>query len=137
MADRIVVDGSNVAWEQPTKDGGPRVANIVAVDRALRERGYRPLIIIDASLRHQVDDPDQLEGLIDGGRLDQAPAGTEADYFVLLTARQHDAPIVSNDMFEDWADEFEDERRRRVPYMLVGERVQLHEPSLREHGDED
>lgn len=134
MARRIVVDGSNVAWEQQTDEGVPRVSNVVAVERALRERGYEPLVIIDATLRHQVDDPDQLEGLVDGGRLLQAPAGTEADYFVLVTARQQDAAIVSNDTFDDWKDDFGDERRRRVPYMLVGEEVQLHQPSLDRHG---
>ncbi len=133
MAGRIVVDGSNVAWEQQTDDGAPRVSNIVAMDRDLRDRGFSPIVIVDASLRHQVDDPNQLEGLLDGGRLLQAPAGTKADYFVLVTARQQDAPIVSNDTFDEWRDEFEFERGRRVPYMLVGERVQLHEPSLERH----
>ena len=130
MTKPIVVDGSNVAWEQQTDDGVPRVSNIVVVDRALRERGYEPLIIVDASLRHQVDDPDQLEGLIDGGRVLQAPAATEADYFVLATARQQRAAIVSNDTFEEWGDEFGEERQRRIPYMLVEDQVQLHEPSL-------
>ena len=130
MGRPIVVDGSNVAWEQQTDAGEPRVSNLVAVDRALRERGFAPIVIIDATLRHQVDDPDQLEGLIDGDRLQQAPAGTDADYFVLVTARQQRAPIVSNDTFEEWRGDFGAEIERRVPYMLVGERVQLHEPSL-------
>ena len=59
----IVVDGANVAWEEQTKDGQPKVSNIVAMRQKLEEEGFDPIIIIDASLRHHVDDPGQLESL--------------------------------------------------------------------------
>ncbi|MBX6342575.1 MAG: Zc3h12a-like ribonuclease, partial [Thermomicrobiaceae bacterium] len=60
-----VVDGSNVAYEEQTKGGKPKVSNLVAVRRALEERGYHPIVIVDASLHHVVDDPPQLEALLD------------------------------------------------------------------------
>lgn len=122
----IVVDGANVAWSEQTSDRKPRVANIVAMRQALEEEGYDPIIIIDASLRYDVDDPDQLEGLIDGQHVRQSPAGTEADYFILMTAEQQKANIVSNDTFEKYKDDYDWIWDRRVPYMIVEGEVQLH-----------
>lgn len=129
--DVIVVDGANVAWEEQTKDGKPKVSNIVAMRQALEKEGYDPIIIIDARLRYDVDDPDQLESLIDGQHVRQSPAGTEADYFVLMTAKQQDARFVTNDTFEKYQDDYEWIWERRIPFMIVEGQVQLH------YGDED
>lgn len=122
----IVVDGANVAWSEQTKDGKPKVSNIVIMRRALEEEGYDPIIIIDASLRHDVDDANQLEGLIDGQHVRQSPAGTEADYFLLMTADQQNSMVVSNDTFESYRDDYKWIWERRMPYMIVEGKVQLH-----------
>lgn len=131
----IVVDGSNVAWENASAAGQPRVSNLVAARRTLEEHGYDPIMIVDATLRHQVDDPDQLEALMDDERVLQAPAGTQADYFALATAKEQGCQIVSNDTFEQWSEEFPEVRKRRVPYMVVRDEFQLHEPSLIDQRD--
>ena len=34
------------------------------------------------------------------------PKGTIADSYLLTVARDHDAPIVTNDRYRDWADDF-------------------------------
>jgi hypothetical protein len=126
METLIVVDGANVAWSEQTRDGKPKVSNIVIMRRALEEEGYDPIIIIDASLRHDVDDPDQLEGLIDGQHVRQSPAGTEADYFLLMTAGQQNSKVVSNDTFESYRDDYPWIWERRMPYMIVEGKVQLY-----------
>ena len=132
----IVVDGTNVAWEEQTKDGKPKVSNIVAMRQALEKEGYDPLIIIDASLRHEIDDPDQLEFLIDNQSIRQAPAGTEADYFVLQIARQENAKIVSNDMFEKYRTDGHDWiREHRIPFMIINGKVLLYQPEERQDSD--
>lgn len=122
----IVVDGANVAWDEQTKDGKPKVSNIVAMQQALQKEGFDPIIIIDARLRHDIDDPGRLESLIDGQHVRQSPAGTEADYFVLMTAKQQDSRFVTNDTFEKYRDEYDWIWDRRTPFMIVEGQVQLH-----------
>ncbi|MDX1624195.1 MAG: hypothetical protein R3199_09455 [Gemmatimonadota bacterium] len=132
MADKIVVDGSNVAYVEPSEDGQPKVSNIQAVREALIDRGWDPVVIVDASLRHEIDDPDQLEALLDDQKVHQAPAGSDADYFVVETAERENAPIVSNDEFEEYRDEHPWIEKRRVPLMIVDGEVELYERSLEE-----
>ena len=123
----IVVDGANVAWNEQTKDGKPKVSNIVAMRKRLEQDGFDPIIIIDARLRHDIDDADQLEALIDGQHVRQSPAGTDADYFVLKTAKQQDAQFVTNDTFEEYRDDYDWIWERRMPFMIVEGQVQLFE----------
>ena len=127
---KVVVDGSNVAHEETSDDGAPRVANIVRMRQELVRLGYSPTIIIDASLRHDIDDPEQLEGLIDNGIVHQAPADAEADYFILETARREGSLIVSNDTFSQYSEEHPWIEERRVPFMIIHGDVQIHTPDL-------
>jgi hypothetical protein len=134
MSNRVaVVDGANIAYEELTADGKPRVANLVAVRDALEKLGFDPIVMVDAALRHSVDDPRQLEGLLDKQLVLQAPAGTDADYFVLRTAQQQDGIVVSNDRFEDRRQEFPWLEQRRVPFMIVEGQVQLYRDRLPPH----
>jgi hypothetical protein len=123
----ILVDGANVAWAEQTKDDKPKVSNIVAMRQTLEKEGYDPIIIIDASLRHDIDDPNQLESLIDNQHVRQSPAGSEADFFVLETAQQQNARVVSNDTFEKYRDNYDWIWERRIPFMIVEGQVQLYE----------
>lgn len=123
----ILVDGANVAWAEQTKDDKPKVSNIVAMRQTLEKEGYDPIIIIDASLRHDIDDPNQLESLIDNQHVRQSPAGAEADFFVLETAQQQNARVVSNDTFEKYRDNYDWIWERRIPFMIVEGQVQLYE----------
>ena len=125
----IVVDGANAAYAEKTDDGKPKVSNLVALYEKLQQEEYDPVIIVDASLLYEVDDRKQMEGLLDKQKLRQAPAETDADFFVLQTARDHDAQVVSNDQYEDYQDRFEIEKRR-VPFMIVNGDVELYWPQL-------
>lgn len=120
---KVLVDASNVAHS--TEGGEARLANIRLVQEKLREEGFEPLVVADAALRHQIDDKDAYERMIDGGEVHQAPAGTDADWFILSFARELDARILTNDRFRDRAREFAEERDRTIRYMIVDGEVVL------------
>ncbi len=126
----VIVDGANVAYEEVSAGGDPRVSNIISMRQALMDRGYSPVIIVDATLRHEIDDPEQLESLIDGGTIRQAPAGTDADYFILQTAERQEALVVSNDSFKNYRDEYSWLNDRKVPFMIIKGQIELHAPDL-------
>ena len=113
----VLVDGSNVAHS--SEGGQARLANIMAVRAKLAEEGLESVIVADAALRHQIDDAEQYERLVDEGVVKQAPAGTDADYFILSFAEELDASVVSNDRFRDRISGFPDVRKRLIKYMIV------------------
>ena len=118
-----IVDGSNVAHS--TEGAAPRLANLTAVRTKLREEGLEPIVVVDAALRHTIDDPRGYETLVESGAVRQAPAGTDADYFILSFARELNALIVSNDRFKDRLPGFPEARRRIVRFMIVNGEVVL------------
>ena len=128
----VLVDGSNVA--HATEGGEARLDNIQLVMRKLASDGFKPLIVADAALRHQIDDKAAYEKLIDDGVVHQAPAGTDADYFILSFARQMGARILTNDRFRDRAQEFAEERDRTIRYMIVNGAVVLEHRTRRRNG---
>ena len=117
----VLVDGSNVAHS--TEGDQAQLSNILAVRDKLAEEGLEPVIVVDAALRHQIDDPKKYEQLVDEGVVRQAPAGTDADYFILSFARELDARIVSNDRFRDRLKQFPDVQDRLIRYMIVDHEV--------------
>ncbi|HTI62769.1 MAG TPA: hypothetical protein VL524_04620 [Gemmatimonadaceae bacterium] len=125
----VLVDGSNVAHS--TEGEQAQVANLLAVRDKLREEGMEPVIVVDAALRHQVDDPQRYEQLVEEGEVRQAPAGTDADYFILSFARELNASIVSNDRFRDRIKEFPEVRDRVIRFMIVQDEVVLEKRTRR------
>ena len=128
----VLVDGSNVAHS--TEGERAQVSNIVAIRDKLREEGLQPIIVVDAALRHQIDDANRYEQLVDAGEVRQAPAGTDADYFILAFARELNASIVSNDRFRDRLKEFPEARDRVIRYMIVRDEVVLERRTKRRGG---
>lgn len=121
-AERVaIIDGSNVAHS--TEGDGPRLLNIQLVADKLREEGYKPIIVVDAALRHAIDERSEFERLVDEGEIRQAPAGTDADYFILSFARELDGAVVSNDRFRDRQKAFHDVLDRSIRFMILGEEV--------------
>lgn len=118
-----LVDGSNVAHS--TEGDEVRLHNIKLVVKKLISEGYEPIVVADAALRHQIDDKEGYERRIEEGKIKQAPAGTDADYFLLAFARELDAVIVSNDLFRDRAEAFPEARERMIRYMILEEEVVL------------
>jgi hypothetical protein len=118
---KVLVDASNVA--HATEGGEARLENIKIVQAKLLEDGFEPLVVADAALRHQIDNKAAYEAMIEAGQVHQAPAGTDADYFILSFAREMNARILTNDRFRDRAAEFAEERERIIRYMIVGGEV--------------
>jgi hypothetical protein len=116
-----LVDGSNVAHS--SEGGTARLENIRLVRDKLEEEGFDPVIVVDAALRHQIDDEHAYEELVENGVIRQAPAGTDADYFILSFARELDAAVVSNDRFKDRLSTFPEARERMIRYMIVNDEV--------------
>jgi hypothetical protein len=119
----VLVDGSNVAHF--TEGDKPHLANILAVQAKLLEDGNEPVIIADAALRHQIDDPKRFEEMIESGAVKQAPAGTDADYFLLSFARELGAAVLSNDRFKDRLAQFPEARDSVIRFMIVNDEVVL------------
>jgi hypothetical protein len=116
-----IVDGSNVAHSG--EGGEAKLANIRLVCDRLRDQGYEPIVVVDAALRHQIDERDDYESMVDDGSIRQAPAGTDADYFILSFARELDASVVSNDRFKDRLEAFPEARECVIRYMIVNGEV--------------
>lgn len=125
-----VVDGANVAYAERTREGRPKASNITAMRAALERLRYKPIIIVDAALRHDVDDTQQMESLIEKQIVRQAPAGVPADYFVLRTAQEEGAVIVSDDIYRQYREQFPWITERRLPFMIINGRVELYRPVI-------
>ena len=122
---KVLVDASNVA--HATEGGEARLENIKIVQAKLLDEGFEPLVVADAALRHQIDNKQAYEAMIENGQVHQAPAGTDADFFILSFARELNARILTNDRFRDRAAEFAEERERIIRFMIVdGEAVFEH-----------
>jgi hypothetical protein len=122
-SERVIVDASNVAHS--TEKAAPKLANVRLVRDRLTEDGLTPILVADAALRHQIDDADGYEALVNAGEIQQAPAGTDADYFILTFARELDASVLSNDRFKERISHFPEVRERIIRYMIVAGEVVL------------
>jgi hypothetical protein len=116
-----IVDGSNVAHSSEGERA--RLQNIRLICEKLLQEGFEPVVVADAALRHQIDDEQGYETMVDEGRIRQAPAGTDADYFILSFARELDAAVVSNDRFKDRLTAFPEARENVIRYMIVNDEV--------------
>lgn len=129
----ILVDGSNIAYEKPHRDR-PDLQNVWRVEKALRELGYRPMTVIDASLRWKLhgDQAKELESR--RHEVIQAPAGVPADRTLLEYAQRRELRVVSNDRFRPYEEKYPwiKDPGRRIPYNLIEDQVLLyfHEPGL-------
>jgi hypothetical protein len=118
-----IIDGSNVAHSSEGDEA--RLENIRVVRAKIIEEGYEAIVVVDAALRHQIDDSRGYEQMVEEGTIKQAPAGTDADYFILAFARELDAVVVSNDRFKDRAKAFPEARERVIRYMILNDEVVL------------
>ena len=117
----VIIDGSNVAHSSEGEKA--QLENIRVVRDKLLGEGYEPVIVADAALRHQIDDEPAFEEMVESGEIRQAPAGTDADYFILSFARELDASVVSNDRFKDRREAFPEVKDKVIRYMIINGEV--------------
>lgn len=105
----VLVDGSNVMhWQDNTASLAP----VQAVVARLAELGYVPGVVFDANAgwklqgRYLHDNAfARLLGL-ETRQVLVVEKGTQADPFLLNTAREFGARIVTNDRFRDWVGDY-------------------------------
>lgn len=111
----IVVDGSNVmhwAGDPPTLEPVIRVLD------DLEARGFTPGVIFDANAGYKLFDryhgaasfAERLN--LPSDRVFVVPKGTQADLYILQSARQLGARVVTNDRYRDWQEQFPEVGRR-------------------------
>lgn len=98
----VIVDGSNASYG-PQK-GRPSLRRMLRIQRELREHGLIVVTIVDANLRHVIDEPAELTKMLDAGEVLQVPAGRRADDVILqlavLRRRKGDSVyVLTNDLF--------------------------------------
>jgi hypothetical protein len=121
-----VVHGNNVAYLELSR-GKPKVANLIAVRHALEKFGCRALIWVDDTLVEEVDDPARLKALINEQTIRRLPAGADVDEFLLKTAQELSAPLISNERFSEYQARFPWLSERRVPLKIVGGNVEFND----------
>jgi hypothetical protein len=123
----IVIDGSNIAWEQTNESNKPMIDNIIKAYKSLKENGFTQIVIIaDAALRYQIDDKDELDRLIKTRFIKLVPAKVNADGFILRFSAENGYLILSNDLYKEYREEYDWIDERRVPYTILDETFYLH-----------
>ncbi len=100
----VVLDGSNVAHNSHGNHRSvPKVENLQRMVDDLHRRGFKDLkVIVDASLRHKIDDPAALEQFATTVNYLEVTAGISADLVVIAYVKRQNCLMVSNDLFREW-----------------------------------
>ncbi|MCU0905270.1 MAG: hypothetical protein MUE83_15600 [Tabrizicola sp.] len=104
----VLVDGSNVMHRQ---DNQPALSPLTGVILRLTGLGYVPGLVFDANagwkLQGRYLRDAEIAWLlgVEERQVLVVPKGTQADPYLLKTARDFGAKIVTNDRFRDWADQ--------------------------------
>lgn len=99
----VVVDGSNVAWAHGSRQSGdtPKIGNIILVYDHLKKFGFAKIdIFIDANLKYDIDEKDSFEKIKRKYNIQDIPAGTQADRYIIDFAKQSNCFILTNDTFK-------------------------------------
>mgnify|MGYP002633763240 CR=1 FL=1 len=100
----VVLDGSNVAHNSHNNHcPKPKVKNLQRMIDELTKRGFKDIkVIVDASLKHKIDDHAALETFADSVDYFESPPHTSADMFVINHVKRHNCLLISNDLFREW-----------------------------------
>jgi hypothetical protein len=123
--EKAIIDGSNVVYLQAPQVRRPNIKNISAIARAVEASGREPIIVIDPSIRSVLADADEFERLMSDPRIMTVPPGQETSRFVLETARELDAVMVSNNTYVEYYEDYPWIEQRRIPVAAVSGSVLL------------
>ena len=105
---KIIIDGSNIAFASRNQQKQPKFQNLKIIidflESITKDFPIEFKIIIDASLRHQIDSKTKLEQLERVGKIIQTPCNHTADEFIIEYALRHpeETIIISNDRFSEY-----------------------------------
>lgn len=123
----VIIDGSNVAWEEYSITRKAKLDNILLAIKTLKEAGISEIIIIaDASLRYQIDKKDELDKMVSQGIIKLTPAKVDADGLILRLAADTGSLILSNDLYKQHREEYNWIDSRRIPYTIINSKIYLH-----------
>jgi len=132
LLDTVILDGSNIAWEEKSMSDKPKISNIEAMINRLSQTNFKKIITVaDAALRYQIDNQRRLDKLVKDGAVKMLPARVDGDKFILRLAEEENAMIVSNDMFKEFREISPWIDQRRVPYTILDGEVYLHPTAAR------
>jgi len=122
---KIYIDGSNAAYGS---ESVPSYRTIHKIVEALRRKGFEDIIVItDASLKHKINDPQNLHQLKILTEYVETPSHTEADEFLIKCSRRDGCRVVTNDTFSDWKSRDRwvawNIDRMRVPFVIVKNKI--------------
>lgn len=121
----IIVDGSNIAFYKRTHKKKAKYNNLEIIKNFLLDLSNKfPIlweIVIDASLRHMIDNKAALESAIKKGLINQCPDKIEADMFILEYFSRHpeETVIISNDNFK----KYEIENLKTFKFVIMFEEI--------------
>ncbi len=105
----IVVDGSNVMY---WNGGVPKLETVFAVLERLRVEGFDAGVMFDANAgyllegRHRNDEALARDLGLPASRVMVMHKGVQADGYILKSARDLQARVVTNDRYRDWATDY-------------------------------
>jgi len=98
----IVVDGNNVCYHE----GDPKIILLKKVRAQLMKSGFKPTIFVSSALRHDIDNPAELNRLINVGWFIEVEGGEDDDLNVIEEAQRKQCKIVSNDNFKEYLKDY-------------------------------
>ena len=112
----IYVDACNAIMDESNK---AVLSRLLTLMKTLRELGCSTLVIVEAWVRHHIDDPDGLKQLIKEGHAVLTPAGEEADEFVLDLAARTNGIVVSSDGFKEYMKNYGEVINRKLKFLIA------------------
>ncbi|KZX15362.1 NYN domain-containing protein [Methanobrevibacter filiformis] len=122
---KVVIDASNVASYKRDENSKPKLNYILSAVKALEQKNNEFIIVADASLKHEIDDKDKYNQLLEEKTIEQVKPGHNADQYILNIANEKNAKILSNDLFREFRDEFHDINNMRIPFSFKDDRIIL------------
>ena len=104
---RLYVDIANILYMDHDGNDKLKVKNILKLIETLKNLGYSPILITDSSFKHQMDDKKEYERMVVEKTVREAPAGTDADTFIIEHAMKEDCKFVTNNLYRDSFDKFD------------------------------
>ena len=119
--EKLSVDLANILFEDKDENGKLKEDNIRIVYNTLLKDNYDPFLIIDASLRHLMNDEQEYEEFIKEKLVYQAPAGRKADIFFLKIAKAFKCKFLTNDQCKEYYEEYGKEWiiENRITFMFI------------------
>ena len=99
-----------------------------------KERGIDLKIFVSSCLKKQIDDKPSFHHYLNKKIFVETPAGDDCDLFILETAKQFNALVLSNDLFKNYASQYPIVRKRRVSFIIFDDTIII--PQLAVKGGE-